>query len=223
MPMAFDSAARRYIGIGGALAPIILAGAVIVAAAGRPEYHHATQTISELGEVGAARAALMNYGGFLSYGLLVIALAIGLHGAIRRGAGDWLGPALLAVYGLAYVAVAFAPCEPGCTGTSPAPHEKAHALIGRVVIMTSVVAPLVLFPRLAKDPAWASVGWLLVTLPVVGYVVFLGAVPGLPFGWQQRLWIGCTLVWITALGLRLYATAARWERSIEGVASGPPV
>ena len=190
-------------GSAGALAPIVLVAAVILAAAGRPEYQHATQTISELGEVGARRAALMNYGGFLPYGLLVIALAFGLHAVVRRGSGDWLGPVLLGIYGLAYVAVAFAPCDPGCTGTSLSPHEKAHVLIGRVVIMTSLAAPLVLYPRLAKDPAWSSLGWLLIALPVVGYLVFLGVIPSLPFGWQQRLWIGCTLLWVMVLGLRL--------------------
>jgi hypothetical protein len=193
----------RYLGIGGALAPIVLVAAVLVAAAGRPEYHHATQAVSELGEVGAARAAVINYGGFVLYGLLVIALSVGLHAGIRRGAGDWLGPVLLGVYGLAYVVVAVAPCDPGCSGASTSLNEEAHFLTGRVVIMTSLAAPFVLYPRVAKDAAWTSVGWLLVALPVMGYIVFLGAVPGLPFGWVQRLWIACTLVWVMALGLRL--------------------
>ena len=44
--------------------------------------------------------------------------------------GDWLGPLLLAVYGLDYVAVAFAPCSPGCTGTSPAASTFASAAPG---------------------------------------------------------------------------------------------
>jgi hypothetical protein len=197
----------RYLGMGGAIAPAGLVAAVLVAAAGRPEYRHATQALSELGEFGATRAAVMNYGGFLLYGLLVIALSVGLHAGIRGGLGDALGPVLLGVYGLAYVVVAFARCDPGCTGTSTALHEKAHFLAGRVVIMTSLAAPLVLYPRVAKDAAWHSVAWMLVSLPVIGYVVFLGAIPRLPFGWVQRLWIACTLVWVLALGIRLANTA----------------
>ena len=93
----------RLLAFGGVLAPLVFPGAVIVTAAGRPEYHHATQAISELGEVGARNAALMNYGGFLLYGLLIVGLAVGLHQGIRRGSGDWLGPLLFLIYGLAYM------------------------------------------------------------------------------------------------------------------------
>ena len=90
-----DPRLRRLFALGGVLAPLVFLGAVIVTAGGRPEYHHATQAISELGEVGARNAALMNYGGFLLYGLLIVGLAVGLHQGIRRGSGDLLGPLLL--------------------------------------------------------------------------------------------------------------------------------
>jgi hypothetical membrane protein len=82
---------RKWLGLGGMFAPLVFVGAVVLTAAGRPEYRHATQAISELGEVGASQAALMNYGGFLLYGILIVGLAVGLHRSIRQGAGDWLG------------------------------------------------------------------------------------------------------------------------------------
>ena len=148
-------------------------------------YHHAIQAISELGGVGAPSAALMNYGGFLLYGLLIVALAVGLHNGIRRGPGDWLGPVLLAICGLAYVAVAFAPCNPG------------------------IATPLVLFPRLAKDTDWTRMSPLAVVMPVLGYLFFLLPLPGLTAGWQQRLLFACTLMWILALAWRLFNLARK--------------
>lgn len=210
----------RLLAFGGVLAPLVFLGAVIVTAAGRPEYHHATQAISELGERGARNAALMNYGGFLLYGLLIVGLAVGLHRGIRRGPGDWLGPLLLLVYGVAYVGVAFAPCNPGCTGATPTINEQAHVLLSRIIILTSVATPLVLFPRLAKDPAWAALSPLLVVLPMIGYLLFLLPIPGLQSGWQQRVFFGCTLAWILAVALRLFRLTGRGRFGV--IVSGEP-
>lgn len=204
-----DPALRKWLAFRGMLAPLLFVGAVIVTAAGRPEYHHATQAISELGEVGAPNAALMNYVGFLLYGLLIVGLAVGLHNGIRRGPGDWLGPALLANYGLGYVTVAFAPCSPGCTGASPAFNEQVHFLVSRVIILTAITAPLVLFPRLAKDADWTRLSPVAVVMPVLGYLFFLLPLPGLAVGWQQRLLFACTLMWILALAGRLFDLARK--------------
>jgi hypothetical protein len=151
----------------------------------------------------------MNYGGFLLYGILIIGLAVGLHSSIRHAPGDWLGPALLGVYGLAYMGVAFAPCNPGCTGQVPAPNEQAQFLLSRVIILMSVAAPLVLFPRLAKDPAWAPLGPPVLALPLIGYLLFLLPVPGLTSGWQQRVFFACTLSWIMILALQLFRIAGK--------------
>jgi hypothetical protein len=200
---------QRWLALGGVLAPVIFVLAVLVTAAARPEYHHASQTISELGEVGAPRAALMNYGGFLLYGILIVGLALALHHGIRHGPGDWLGPLLLAVYGVAYMAVAFAPCNPGCTGAAPAANEQAHFLLSRLIILTAVATPLVLFARLAKDPLWAAVSPIVLLLTILGYLLFLLPVPGLRAGWQQRLFFGCTLAWILVLGWRLLRLAGK--------------
>ena len=194
---------RRRLAIGGLIAPFVFTFAVIVTASMRPEYHHDEHMISVLGEVGGPLAALMNFGGFLLYGVLVLGLSLGLHNGIRRGPGDWLGPVLLGVYGLGYVAVAFAPCSPGCTGTSPSLSEQAHFLISRVLIVTAIAGPLVLFGRLAKDPAWAGVRYAVLMLTLVGYLAFLLPLPGLRSGTQQRLFIGCTLAWVLVLAWRL--------------------
>ena len=64
----------------------------------------------------------MNYGGFLPYGALIIAFALALHRTVRSAAGGWLGPMLLGVYGLAYVALALEPV------TTAAPRPLRHWL-----------------------------------------------------------------------------------------------
>jgi hypothetical protein len=143
-------------------------------------------------------------GGFLLYGLLIVGLAAGLHHGVRRGPGDWLGPLLLAIYGVGYITVAFAPCNPGCTGATPSTNEQAHFLVSRIIILTAIAAPLVLFPRLAKDTDWTRISPVLLVLPLLGYLLFLLPVPGLTSGWQQRLFLACTLSWILAIAYRLF-------------------
>jgi hypothetical protein len=191
-------------------------GAIAITAAGRPDYRHASQAISVLGEVGGHGAALMNFGGFLLYGILIVGLAVGIHVVSHRGPGDWLGPLLLLVYGVAYVGVAFAPCDPGCTGASPSTNEHLHFLLSRIIIFTSVAAPLVLFTRLAKDCAWASMTPALLILALLGYLIFLFPAPEAQFGTQQRVTLACTLVWVLALSWRLYRVSSLPYRTSEG-------
>ena len=204
-----DPRLRRWLALGGAIAPVLLLGVVVVTAAGRPEYRHASQAISVLGEVGGRGAGLMNFVGFLAYGLLIVGLAVGVHGGVRSGPGDWLGLSLLLTYGLAYVGVAFAPCDPGCTGASASINEQAHVLLSRIIIMTSVAGPLVLFPRFAKDPGWAPLSPILLALPVIGYLLFLLPLPGLEFGSQQRASMACTLGWVLAVSCRLFSLSGK--------------
>src|SRR3712207_475313 len=84
------------------LAAVVLAVATpLLFGALRPGYDHARQYISELGEEGAPRAALVNGAGFLPTGLLVcafLALAVG-HLPARRLA--LVGACLLAGVGVA--------------------------------------------------------------------------------------------------------------------------
>lgn len=79
----------------------------------RPGYSHFSNTISELGEIGAPRARQVAFGFFLPVGLLVW-LALWL---IYGGASDrYVLAALIALssLGAGYGLSAFFPCDPGC-------------------------------------------------------------------------------------------------------------
>ena len=191
---------RHWLGLGGVVGPFALVIAMLIVSAGRPDYDHAADTVSRLGEMGGHWAAVMNFGGFLVYGLAVVGLAFGLYLAFMGRPGSWLGPVLLGAYGVCYVALAFAPCDPGCTGTSEALGERAHFFLSRMIIVLAFATPLVLFPQFVRSPSWSRISSLSVLLPVVGYLGFLGVLPGLEFGWQQRLWLGSMLAWVLVAG-----------------------
>jgi len=200
---------RKWLGVGGVIGPVALVSPIVVVSARRADYSHATDVVSRLGEVGGPWAPLMNFGGFLIYGLTVVGLACGLYLAFRGRPGDWLGPALLGAYGMCYLAIAFAPCDPGCTGASSAFHEKAHVVLSRAIIMLAFATPLVLFPQFTRVAPWSRVSFLSILLPVMGYLVFLGAVPGLESGWQQRVWLGSMLGWVAVSGACLARSSSQ--------------
>jgi hypothetical membrane protein len=78
----------------------------------RPGYSHISNTISELGETGAAQAHLVAFSFFLPVGLIVW-LALWLTHGHRSGQDTLLVLLALSGLGTGYVVGAFFPCDPG--------------------------------------------------------------------------------------------------------------
>src|SRR4051794_11116422 len=156
--MANPTARNRHamLAICGMAAPVMYAAAAVAAGFKYPGYDHLKNFISELGATGAPTASLMNFVGFLPYGLLVTAFALALHRGIRPDVGGWLGPTILVLYGMAYVGVAMAPCDPGCQSATPSMHHRLHLMLGDFIVVAAVLAPYTLYSRLRNDPAWHS-------------------------------------------------------------------
>lgn len=194
---------------GGMLAPLAYSTSALVASRTYSGFSHLTTFISELGATGAPSAHLMNFGGFLPYGVLVIALAAALHRTLRSVAGGWLGPMLLAVYGLAYVALAFASCDYGCAAAAPSLPHRIHFVLGDLIVVAAVAAPVALYPRMLSDPAWSSLARATLVLPASAWLVFSVTLVGLPGGVRQRLWLLLLFIWIELVSVRLLRTRAR--------------
>ena len=160
------------------------------------------QFVSELAATGAPTALLMN-AAFLLFGVLTVVFALGLHQGIQAGPGDWLGIALIIGYGLSYVALAFAPCDPGCRGVPGSFHHRAHFLLSDVIVFVSMAGPLVLYNRLKRDPRWTDVAWVVAGAALAAWGLFTVPVPGLAGALKQRLWLLLIFIWIETLALRL--------------------
>ena len=191
------------------LAPLVYSTSALVASRTYSGFSHLTTFISELGATGAPSAHLMNFGGFLPYGILVIALAAALHRTLRSAAGGWLGPMLLGVYGLAYVALAFASCDYGCAAAAPSLSHRIHFLLGDLIVVAAVAAPVALYPPMLGDPAWSSLARATLVLPASAWLVFSVAMVGLPGAVRQRLWLLLLFIWIELVSVRLLRTGAR--------------
>ena len=187
----------------GVMAPFVYAAAAIAAGLKYPGYDHLKNAISELGATGAPSATIMNFAGFLPYGVLMVAFALAVHQGIRADAGGWLAPSLLATYGLAYVALAFARCDPGCQAATFSPHHRMHLLLGDVIFLAAVLGPFTLYPRMIRDPAWRSLGVATLVLPALAWLIpEIGGV-GISGALRQRLWLLLLFIWIEMVAVHL--------------------
>jgi hypothetical membrane protein len=198
----------------GVAAPIVFVAAVITASVNHPGYDHLKNFISELGATGAPAAGVMNFAGFLPYGLLTAAFALAVHRGMRSDAGGWLGPSILALYGLAYIAVAVAPCDPGCQGATPSLHHRLHFLIGDLIVLTAVLGPFTLYLRMVKDPAWRSLGTATLILPGLAWLILEASGMGVSGALRQRLWLLLLFMWIATMALRLLRLGVRADQPL---------
>jgi hypothetical protein len=187
----------------GLLAPLVFSCAALAAGALSPGYDHLKNFVSELGATGAPAAGIMNYGGFLVYGLLMMAFAWAVHRGMRVDSGGWLGPMVLALYGLAYVGVALASCDAGCQAAVPSVHHRLHLLLGELVLLTAVLSPFTLYVRMVKDPEWRSLATPTLLLPGTAWVVLQAGGLGVAGAIRQRIWLLLLFLWIELVALRL--------------------
>ena len=192
----------------GVVAPFVYAAAAIAASLMYPGYHHLKNAISELGATGAPSATIMNFAGFLPYGVLMVAFALAVHRGIRADEGGWLGPSVLVVYGLAYIALAFASCDPGCQAATPSLHHRMHLLLGDVIVLAAVLGPFTLYPRMVRDPAWRSLAAATLVLPASAWLIPELSGIGMSGPLRQRLWLLLLFLWIETMAIRLLALGA---------------
>jgi hypothetical membrane protein len=192
----------------GILAPFVYITAVIAASVKSPGFDHLKNFISELGATGAPGADLMNFVGFLPYGVLILAFALALHQGIRPDIGGWLGPGVLGLYGLAYVALAVSPCDPGCQAATPSLHHRMHFLLGDLIFLAAVLAPFTLYARMAKDPGWRSLAVATLVLPGMAWIILELSGVGLSGALRQRLWLLLLFIWIELVAVRLLRLGA---------------
>src|SRR5690349_7620475 len=154
--------------------------------------------------------------GFLGYGILILAFALALHRGIHRETGSWLGPGVLAVYGVGYIALAFSPCDPGCqAATPPSLHHRLHFLLSDLISLAAILGPFTLYARMARDPVWRSLAPATLVLPGVAWLFAAVSGVGVSGALRQRLWLLLMFIWIEVVAVRL----SDWKRVVSNWAS----
>jgi hypothetical membrane protein len=126
----------------GIIAPLLRLSLISLLGALDPDYSQLRNYISELGAEGAPFAFTMNVFGISLVGVLLIAFSAALYQAARPGFFAAVGTALLAASGLAFGAVGFFPCDPGCSLAAPSETMRVHLIAGTIAMATQTLAPI---------------------------------------------------------------------------------
>jgi hypothetical membrane protein len=141
----------------GILAPPLRLGLILLLGALDPDYSQARDFISELGAPDAPLPAVMNLLGIAFVGLLLVVFSVPLRRWQPPGALGTVGSLLLAVSGVAFMAVGLLPCDrPGCSLETPSAVMQGHLMAGLTAMTTQTLAALAFGLRVfsGTGPRW---------------------------------------------------------------------
>jgi len=194
--------------VGGIVGTVVFFLLIFVIGVSRDGYSALSDEISQLGAAGAAGAWMQSVN-FILFGLLVIALAWGLHRGIE-GNGSRLGPILIGMFGLlATVGNGVFPTDQ--YGAPETTVGNLHSLGAGLGFIALIVAMFVLPRRLRQDGEWTDlVGlsrWMGLSSTVLMLLyLFASETEGFlddHVGLIQRVFAATVLAWLFLLALRL--------------------
>jgi hypothetical membrane protein len=190
----------------GVLGPACFLLAVTVCGMLRPAYSHATQMISELGETGGQYSALMNYGGFIPTGLLVIAFAVVLFRSYPRSRSSAIGSVLVGAFGGGVLAAGVFSCDMGCPPQPGSLEGELHNFVSLIAFAGGIggtfawarhFRTVAARPGLAQYSTWSGViaVWFLVA-------TFVSIQSRAWTGVWQRIFLGVLFLWCVVVAIR---------------------
>lgn len=195
---------QRLLAICGITGPILYTILVITLGFLEPGYSHITQTMSELGAVGAQYANIMNTAVFPLSGLLIFVFAFRLHRDISNGKYSKIGPTLIAVSGAALVMTGIFRCDPGCEDITTV--GTTHSIFATIAAIPMIFGALAISPRLKRDNRWhdyAAYSLITVVVAVASSILFVLDVFEPWVGVLQRISMGVMLLWIEVMSIKL--------------------
>jgi hypothetical membrane protein len=206
----------RLYAICGVIAPIFFVMMVVVEGFLVTGYSHMTQQVSDLGAytLYGSYALLQNLN-FCVFGILVIALAMGLR---QQLPASRIMTTSLALCGTLFFLIGFFPDQP-----TPWP-AVAHYLLAQLSGLSIFVSEFFAWRRLRRpaageEDAWTSYGAFSLAslvLAIISFLVFaIFGQPGSPVtGLLQRVMGFFILLWIEVMALRLFRLAKMQNRRL---------
>ena len=205
---------RTLAGLGVA-GPLLFAAVVLIldivqydylVASGDHPWTTSPVSVNALGPYGWIQ--IVNFG---VLGLSVIALAVAAHRGIRGGSRSIVGPAFMALWGVAFLVSMF-PIERVPESFSGIAHAIAF------VVMSLVLIPMYVFMwrRLRQSPGWDLFARYTLAMAVITFPLEIASIAlqeVVPFSWFY-VWLGAQLVWCMLLGVRLSAADAHERERI---------
>lgn len=191
---------RAWLALAGVASPIVLAIATIVVAAGRPDYSHLRQTLSELGAVGRPGAVWMNRLGIFPAGVPVLICAASLYRRFGHGWRSATGAMLLGVGGACLAGSSLTPWQGGLPPDFSILGNVLHITLALTGFLAIGLAPF--FFGLQARRSREVARWAVPSISASAVVVALAFVPpGAYPGAFQRAALLVFFIWLSAVSL----------------------
>lgn len=170
----------------------------------QPDYSHIRDYISELGATGTPYAYWVNYGGFLTVGILAAVVGVLLPSMIPRSPSTIAASTLFFCLSIGYLGAAFMPCDAGCPAQGTF-RQSIHNLSGIIEYLGMAISLLLFALAFIRDVHWKAVGWLsLLSAVVVLFSFGALATPELQHlrGLSQRIAEISIFAWLLVVVIR---------------------
>ncbi|MEO0900355.1 MAG: DUF998 domain-containing protein [Bacteroidota bacterium] len=208
---------RHRLGIlslSGAIGPAIFTLAIVSSAALRPKYDHLHDFISALGASGSPTEYLMNFGGFLPTGFLMLVFGCSLYITLS-GSKSFLaiiGCLLIVLFGLGMIIVGVYSCDGDCF-ESVTKEGLIHGQVSAIIFNAVVIGILLLGIAFRRQIAFRKFMWysiLSAVLAAVFIVKMVGSFETRTFtGLWQRLFLLTIFTWTTVIGWSNYTSGKK--------------
>jgi hypothetical membrane protein len=194
----------------GIIGPILYALVLFTLGVLEPGYDPISQSMSELGDVDAPYALIMNTLGFPLLGVFFILFSVGVQLDISSGKGSRIGPFMIALSGLFLILAGIFPCDAGCIDVTII--GGMHSLFATLAAIIMIPVPLAIIPRIHSDKAWRHYiwfSWMVVILS--SFFAILYMLPELE-GWTgflQRLAMSVPLVWVVVTAIKIHQSQSQ--------------
>ena len=195
----------RYLAFGAIIGPIIFTLVAFSLASIRPEYSHISQLLSELGEIGAPNAIVMNTLGTPILGVSVVLFSLALNQVLERTRISLGGVLVILLGGICLILGGLFPCDPGCIPVTFS--GKMHELVSNIGFSGIILAPFLLSVHFRGSVPWKNYWFptlLVGVFTVILVPLYLTDVFVSWNGFVQRLLLGILLFWIEAVSFNIY-------------------
>jgi len=197
--------------LGGLFGPILFMLIIAVAAFLRPGYSHIDNFISELGATGTPYAWLMNYGGFVPTGLLLIAFGISLIKRLPQNRLTLVVSSLALLFGAGVAASGLISCDPGCPQVGGTFENFIHDKIAPISFLCLIIATGILGIYFRKLTVWRALWLYSIITSIIALCFLLVLVNSLEsrvlIGLWQRLMLATLFLWCMIVGVHAFRQA----------------
>ncbi|MFW6034249.1 MAG: DUF998 domain-containing protein [bacterium] len=209
----------RWLAVAGIAAPVGFVASALTQSLLRADHALLTDPISALA---AGPDGWIQNVTFAAAGVLLVAFAAGLHGAVRPSRAGALGPVLVALFGVGLLGAAAFPAADAASVFVEDQVPVSHVVAGVVAFLSVGPAALLLSWRLSRDSEWRDLAGYVRAVSVTLLVLFLaGGVLVRPAGAPFHDWLGvfqwvyAVVVWypcVVVLAVRLLRVARELPR-----------